>query len=71
MEEANITDEWEISKENVVPLKQGRSIQSLNSALKMGPPQHNHRLELMRKYDVDTRNDSKRTRASHRRLCRK
>ena len=50
MEEPNITDEWEISKENVVPLKQGRSIQSLNSALKMGTPQHNQGLELMRKF---------------------
>lgn len=56
MEEANITDEWEISKENVVPLKQGRSVQSLNSALKMGTPQRNQRLEMMRQYLLNTLN---------------
>lgn len=56
MEEANITDEWEISKENVVPLKQGRSVQSLNSALKMGTPQRNQRLEMMKQYLLNTLN---------------
>lgn len=33
MAEAN-TDEWELSKENVQPLKQGRSFAQLSAALK-------------------------------------
>lgn len=37
--------EWEISKENVMPIKEGRSVDSLNQALQLGTPQHNKTIE--------------------------
>ena len=33
--------EWETSKENVLPLRQGRSANTLNQALQNGTPQRN------------------------------
>ena len=40
---------WETSKENVMPIKQGRSVSILNKALQMGTPQRNQELEELRK----------------------
>ena len=37
--------EWETSKENVLPLKQGRSATTLNQALQNGTPQRNPVIE--------------------------
>ena len=53
MDEPNQADEWEISKENVAPLKQGRSVPSLNQALHMGTPQRNELLEQMKQWVSD------------------
>ena len=50
MDEPNQADEWEISKENVAPLKQGRSVPSLNEALHMGTAQRNEQLEQMKQW---------------------
>ena len=50
MDEPNQADEWEISKENVAPLKQGRSVPSLNQALHLGTPQRNEQLEQMKQW---------------------
>ena len=64
MDEPNQADEWEISKENVAPLKQGRSVPSLNQALHMGTPQRNEQLEQMKQlvfYVMELRTGSKRT----------
>lgn len=46
--------EWEISKENVMPIKEGRSVDSLNQALQLGTPQHNKTLESRIKYHLIT-----------------
>lgn len=43
---------WEMSKENVMPIKQGRSVTALNNALQLGTPQRNQELEETRKYNV-------------------
>ena len=64
MDEPNQADEWEISKENVAPLKQGRSVPSLNQALHMGTPQRNEQLEQMKQlvfYVMESRAGNKRT----------
>ena len=64
MDELNQADEWEISKENVAPLKQGRSVPSLNQALHMGTLQRNEQLEQMKQcvfYALELRTGSKRT----------
>ena len=64
MDEPNQADEWEISKENVAPLKQGRSVPSLNQALHMETPQRNEQLEQMKQlvfYVMESRTGSKRT----------
>ena len=64
MDEPNQADEWEISKENVAPLKKGRSVPSLNQALHMGTLQRNEQLEQMKQwvfYAMELRTGSKRT----------
>ena len=45
MEKGDSEQEWEISKENVMPIKQGRSVRSLNHALQYDTPQKNRSLQ--------------------------
>ena len=63
---------WEMSKENVMPIKQGRSVTALNNALQLGTPQRNQELEETRKYNVYSRNlICKKKGAGDRGLCGK
>lgn len=43
--------EWETSKENVLPLRQGRSANTLNQALQNGTPQRNPIVEKKIRFD--------------------
>ena len=45
MDKGDSEQEWEISKENVMPIKQGRSVSSLNHALQIDTPQKNRSLQ--------------------------
>lgn len=45
-----MNQEWEISKENVMPIKEGRSVDSLNQALQLGTPQRNKSIESKIQY---------------------
>ena len=51
MEKGEGEQEWEISKENVMPIKQGRSVPSLNQALQCGTPQRNRSIQEKVKYE--------------------
>lgn len=44
--------EWETSKENVLPLRQGRSANTLNQALQNGTPQRNPVIEKKIKFEM-------------------
>lgn len=63
---------WEMSKENVMPIKQGRSVTALNNALQLGTPQRNQELEETRKYNTYSQNlTCKEKGAGDRGLCGK
>ena len=50
MEKEGDDQEWEFSKENVIPIKEGRNIESLNYALSQKTPEQNKSLESKIKY---------------------
>lgn len=53
MNQQGHNQEWEISKENVMPVKEGRSVDSLNQALQFGTPRRNKTLESKIQYYVE------------------
>lgn len=52
MDKGDSEQEWEISKENVMPIKQGRSVSSLNHALQIDTPQKNRSLQEKVKWEL-------------------
>ena len=52
MEKEGDDQEWEFSKENVIPIKEGRNIESLNYALSQKTPEQNRSLESKIKYYI-------------------
>ena len=52
MEKEGDDQEWEFSKENVIPIKEGRNIDSLNFALSQKTPEQNRSLESKIKYYI-------------------
>ena len=52
MEKEGDDQEWEFSKENVIPIKEGRNTESLNYALSQKTPEQNRSLESKIKYYI-------------------